>query len=109
MPSNVDRLRVRPLHTLLGLARAPAGGVPFQFEYANRVLVVVADISLGRPANRTGHPDTWTPPEGATIEDGVLWLVDGDTARRMDDIPASQLLNDDAFTDALLEEWALRG
>lgn len=26
----------------------------------------------GRPAIRSGHPDTWTPPEGAEIEYQVL-------------------------------------
>jgi hypothetical protein len=37
---------------------------------------VSADVSLGDPGSRSGHPDTWYPPEGAEcdIVDVMLYI-----------------------------------
>ena len=48
------------------------------------------------PANRRGHPDTWTPAEGGELED--LRVFSG--GRLPGEIEA-KLLNDDAFMRAV--------
>lgn len=35
------------------------------------------------PGRRKGHPDTWTPGEGAAIEDPTLYLLAHDRCRRL--------------------------
>jgi hypothetical protein len=64
----------------------------------NANLIVDCDISLWRPANLTGHPDNWTPPEGGDIEITGVSMERGDKVRKL----CRQLVN-----NLRCESWLL--
>ena len=60
----------------------------------------VAVMHKGKPENKTGHPDTWTPAEGADWEPMEAFLVRGKRRRRLNPYKLSMYL------DGVCPTWA---
>ena len=58
-------------------------------------------LSAGRPGNRRGHPDTWTPDEGIEINYITIYLRHVDRERKLKPDLVFEISDTKEFANAL--------
>lgn len=106
-PATINLIERRPIFFPGSAVKMPGHVFNALFTYgkAKTVVQVSGHYRPIVPADLTGHPDNWTPPDGGIIEDVIIWVLmnheNGSKRRLLSPKMTDNLMNDETFTEEL--------